>query len=387
MPTKPTKPRASRKAEGVNGAGPSSGQRRSAPKATRAKPRARPLAAKSRGSKALPHWEVLGVSDAREIAKEEIDWVIPDVLSSTEKVMIAGPPKQLKTWLSLHVSRCCVLQEPLFGNRLWTPAESQPVLFVQEEGARQRWASRVARTFPGTDEVPNFKYVHRGRFDLTNDQFVDQVIADAEDHESRMIILDPYQRMIPGIDENSSGDTGPAWDAIHEIASETGAAVIVLHHTRKDSGVSIDAIRGSIRAAGEVDLLIIMRKTSNGVLEVNLDGRELRDPEGEDDGNLRVTYGEPPWRMHHEGHTGKKKERTVQEMAGEVLAVAESWLTVEDVRLEVLRISGRATLSKQAVQDALNLLETSDPKRAQKREIKGGRGAYDWARLGMSARR
>lgn len=68
---------------------------------------------------------------------------------------------------------------------------------------------------------------------------------------------------------------------------------MLLHRTREDAGVSIDAIRGSIRMAGEVDLLLIMRKVQRGALEVNIDGRELVRPDLED-GNLCITYDEPP---------------------------------------------------------------------------------------------
>src|SRR5437588_3919968 len=105
--------------------------------------------------------------------------------------------------------------------------------------------------------------------------------------------------------ENDAAETGPAWDAVHRLASDTGAAVVVLHHTRKDADLSIDALRGSSRMAGEVDLLVVMRKLRKGQLEVNIDGREFVRPDFEE-GNLAVVYGEPPWQMRHDGFTQPK---------------------------------------------------------------------------------
>ena len=330
-----------------------------------------------RNGPTMGRWEVLGVADARRIAQEPVDWVIPELLVGKEKVLIAGPPKQMKTWMSLHLSRCITLCEPVFGDELWTPGAAQPVLFVQEEGARQRWATRIDRTFADDPDDTPFRYVHRGGFDLSNPDCVKRLIDDALGVGARVVFLDPWQRITPGVKENDSTETGPAWDAVHRISEETGAATALLHHTRKDAGVTIDAIRGSIRMAGEVDLLIIMRKSSKGWLELNIDGRELDRPDFEE-GNLKVMYGEPPHQMRHEGFVaGKKDQRTVREGVQAVLATGDGWLEAEEIRTKVMAIQDR-DVTKQSVQNALNVLKEKE--HIKSRPTKANPQRLEWRR-------
>jgi hypothetical protein len=316
---------------------------------------------------------VLTVADATRIAGEPVDEVVPNLLAAGEKVIVAGPPKQLKTWFALHFARCVAAGEPVLNDELWRP-DPQPVLFVQEEGARQRWASRVQRTFGDVPKVP-FRYIHRERFSLANREHIAQLAYVANQIAARVIIVDPWQRVTAGIKENDAAETGPAWDAVHNLASDTNAAVVVLHHTRKDGDLSIDALRGSSRMAGEVDLLVVMKKVADGQLQVNIDGREYVRPDF-DEGNLVVMYDEPPWRMRHEGfaQTGK---RTVKETALTVLTAARGhYLSVDDIHGRIQAALGR-TCSKESVRVALNRLLDDD--KVVNSRAKGHRQALEWA--------
>ena len=193
--------------------------------------------------------ELLTLQDALVAAAEEVDWLVPDLLAAGEKVVIAGPPKSLKTWLALHLLRSVAVGEPVLGDQAWSVENTAPVLFVQEEGSKQRWAQRIAATFEGATDAPFF-YTHRGGFSLLRPKHVDWVVENALRTEARLIVIDPWQRVTPGIKENDASDSGRAWDAVHRIASETGAAVVVVHHANKGGGEpSMDSIRGSSRMA------------------------------------------------------------------------------------------------------------------------------------------
>ena len=327
------------------------------------------------GSAALPDWEVCGINDARRIAAQPVDWVIPHLLAAGEKAVIAGPPKQLKTWLALHLARSSAMAEPVFGSKLWQPTSAQSVLFVQEEGASQRWAHRVERTFADAQDNTRFRYVHRGRMDLSNPYMVRKLIDTAKSLSARLIVLDPWQRITPGVKENDATETGPAWQAVHDIAGETDAAVILLHHTRKDGGVTMDAIRGSIRMAGEVDLLVIMRKKAGGVLDVNVDGREYVQPDSAD-GNLQVTYDiEKPWEMDNDGFVAADaKGNSVSGAVLMVLSTADGWLSTEKIQTRVEAVLGRA-VQRQGVTRTLRDLGHKVQSRPDKRHKQG----KEWA--------
>lgn len=312
------------------------------------------------------------MADARVLAAEELDEVIPGgLLVAGEKVVIAGPPKQLKTWLALHWARCISCGEPIFGEEAWTP-ERQPVLFVQEEGAGQRWARRIAATFEDTDNPP-FYYRHRARFQLEDLHEVEWLIDAAIDLKIRAIFIDPWQRVTAGMNENDTGETGPAWDAVHRIATETDAVVTILHHTRKDAGLSLDAIRGSSRMAGEADMLLVMKKTAEGKLEINLDGREY---ERSKSGNLIVAYDEPPSRtMRHDGYAATSQVST-QDATLSVLLAAGGYVGVSAL-VALVEASG-VSVSRQSVQVTLNKLAANG--KVDSRPVRGGHHkAIEWA--------
>lgn len=316
---------------------------------------------------------VLTVADAKRVAEEPLDEVIPSgVLVAGEKVVIAGPPKQLKTWLALHWSRCIACGEPVFGEPSWTP-EPQPVLFVQEEGQTQRWARRIAATFEDVDVAP-FYYRHRKRFQLEDRADLEWLMDAAASLRARVIFIDPWQRVTAGMNENDTGETGPAWDAVHEIATETNAVVVILHHTRKDAGLSIDAIRGSSRMAGEADMLVVMRKTADGNLEINLDGREYERSKA---GNLIVSYDEPPSRtMRHDGYAQTESRTSAQDAALGVLLAAGRGRYVPTARVvELVTAALGRDITKKSVLVALHKLAALE--RVDGRPVKRGQ-ALEW---------
>src|SRR4051794_39051390 len=116
---------------------------------------------------------------------------------------------------------------------------------------------RVMLVFTGIDEGahedPSVRF--RAAFNLLDPAQVKQLIDHVREERIDLVILDPFQRITPGIDENSNSDMRRAWDAMNLIVVECPqAAVIVVMHTRKGDDLSFDATRGAVISAGEVDL-------------------------------------------------------------------------------------------------------------------------------------
>lgn len=299
---------------------------------------------------------LMSLAEAFVIAQEEVDWVVPELLAAGEKAIVAGPPKSMKTWLVLHLMWCIACGEAVLGEDAWKVPTAQPVLIVQEEGSPQRWALRLATVFENVPTAPLY-YVHRAGFSLINEKDVDWLIEQSLLTKSRLVVIDPWQRVTPGVKENDAADTGPAWDAIHRIARETNAAVVVLHHAGKGEGPpSMDMIRGSSRMAGEVDLILVMKKKERGTLEVFLDGRDLvRDDDG---GNLEVAYeGDRPHLMRSNGFkvTLKPEKRRTRDAVIEAMRGANAPLSTAQVVTAVNEALPKGR-SRQSVDRDLHLL-------------------------------
>jgi predicted NBD/HSP70 family sugar kinase len=133
--------------------------------------------------------------------------------------------------------------------------------------------------------------------------------------------------------------------------------VVVVHHANKGGGEpNMDSIRGSSRMAGEVDLIVVVRKKERGQLEVFLDGRDLvRDDDG---GNLAVEYeGDHPHRMRAVGFAVNAQgvEGATRPAVLKVLGRASERLSTSDVRVAVAEQLGE-TRTRQAVTQELQAL-------------------------------
>lgn len=91
--------------------------------------------------------KVLTLEDAFAEAEKPINWIIPELLAKGEKAVVAGPPKNYKTWFLLHLTRCIACAEPVLGQENWKPDEPQGVLIIEEEGAHPRWGRRLKAVF------------------------------------------------------------------------------------------------------------------------------------------------------------------------------------------------------------------------------------------------
>ena len=312
------------------------------------------LEEKSKGG-AAARFEMRSLRDAEAVAAKPIDWIVPDLVAAGEKIVIAGPPKSFKTWFALHLGRAVALGEAVLGEESWKASGPQPVIYVQEEGNPQRWAKRLVSTFDGSNSAP-FYYAHRPGLSLLNGEHLEELSAQVIERRARLILLDPYQRVTPGVKENDASDSGPAWDAIHELARSTGAAVVVVHHSRKDTGPTMDAIRGTSRIAGEVDLMAVLKKVSDGRLEMYLDGRDLVRPT-DYDGNLEIAYDpEQPHDMRVAGSLRVKGvANTTLPVITSALADADEPLSTSEIKKRVEDQMG-GKRSRQRIASLLDVL-------------------------------
>lgn len=220
--------------------------------------------------------QFLSVKDMEEVAKQEVDWLIPDLIAPGDKIILAAPQKSLKSYLALDLTRCLVEGMPFLKRPEWTPERTVKVGFVQEEGAPSLWARRIhmLRITDNTDAI----FSHRRGFRFTDEAYVDEVIASAREQKLDMLIFDPLQRMMPGLDANSDTDTGVVWDAVFRIQQALPHIVVmIVHHANKTSRLTWESIRGSSRHAGEVDLGMFLERhpMEDNTLRMWLDGRDI----------------------------------------------------------------------------------------------------------------
>ncbi len=217
-----------------------------------------------------PEKVLLSLEDMVRRADEEIPWIVEGLLAVGDKVVLAGPQKSLKTFFALDLARAIAVGEDFLG---WPVPAPKGVLFIEEEGSPVQFARRVKTVFSGVDGVPIW-WTHRAGVKLDHPTWTEHLARLLDEVSPDIIILDPLQRLHSKI-EDASWEMGEVWDAVHDLA-RAGRAVLVVHHFAKRATVSQgwDALRGSGRTAGEVDVGIFLQRDGQEV-RLAIDGRDL----------------------------------------------------------------------------------------------------------------
>lgn len=219
----------------------------------------------------LTHAEMMAAAD------ETVEYDIPDLVSPGEKGVIAGPAKARKTFIALDMVRSLRRCTPFMAVAAWTPSAAKRVMYLGEEGVKQKFARRVrALGIPRDDDGLVWK--HRTQFNLLSEARVTALIEELRAHRTDVLFIDPFQRVSGGVDENSAQETGPVWDAIARIQGVLPRLTVwVIFHAGKDGdrALTLDAIRGSSRHSGELDVALIVKKEDEEHSLVTVEGRDL----------------------------------------------------------------------------------------------------------------
>jgi hypothetical protein len=164
--------------------------------------------------------------------------------------MIYGSAGSLKSWLAMEITR----QAALTGTS---------TVYVLEEGMPCFMQGRLA----GLGIGPRTFFAMRRGFIVHDRQKLDALIAYAKSVNAGLIVLDPLSDMNEK-DENVREEMLEVRRALARLADETGACVLVVHHSSKsggrqgkfDLGSDMANARGSGVLQGAVDLMFELRR-------------------------------------------------------------------------------------------------------------------------------
>lgn len=196
----------------------------------------------------------IGVADFFATCKDQIEWLLEPYVCKGGFTLVQGAPKCGKTWLVAWIAACVAAR----GGR---------VLFVEEEGAAEVLRDRL-RPFVGDGAAHNSNLLvaFRKRIKLDLTKSVEALIAEVRRTGAALVVLDPFIAL-HSKREKESDEMAMVLDSIRQLITETGCAVLLVHHTRKgdswNKGSTADAssedARGSGSIIGDVDHVIAVR--------------------------------------------------------------------------------------------------------------------------------
>lgn len=146
-------------------------------------------------------------------------------------------------------------KDEFLGEKLFSHGK---VLYIDEENPEDVVFHRLSCLGLTSTGVSNIHYYHRQHIRL--DRGIDNLLDDALVIQPKLIVIDSLTR-VHNQDENNAGAMNGLFnEGIIPLARETGAAVLVLHHTNKsDSNSSYTRTRGSSDIGAAIDTGIDIR--------------------------------------------------------------------------------------------------------------------------------
>lgn len=243
---------------------------------------------------------MLPVSAAHELEDrgDANRWLIETLWSRAGVGILGGAPKCCKSWLGLEMAVAVSSGAPCLGEL--AVRDAGPALVFMAEDALDDVKRRLAGIcrHRGVDlaQLPlHVITAHTVRLDVERDQ---QLLAETVRHyQPRFLLLDPFVRL-HRIDENNAGSVSPLLGYLRGLQREFDTAIMVTHHSRKNSSKATHAgqgLRGSgdLHAWGSSNLYI--RRSGAKRLKLAIEHRAAPEPDplmlalvGDPDAHLEI---------------------------------------------------------------------------------------------------
>ncbi|EKS3671557.1 AAA family ATPase [Salmonella enterica] len=194
----------------------------------------------------------------------QMDYTIKAYLPANSLCSIYGPSGSYKSFLA--VSWACHIAAGL----QWSARSvaSGSALYVVGEGGLgvPRRVRAWERTYNDDKRLTNLYLVNRPVFPVRSDEVAEVILAAKQVEATtgqpvRLIVIDTLARCFGGNDENDARDMGAFIEGCDTIKRETGATLLVVHHSGKDEG---KGARGSSAFRAALDAEFNVRREGAG---------------------------------------------------------------------------------------------------------------------------
>jgi hypothetical protein len=190
------------------------------------------------------------LADDRDIGP---GYAIKGVLQRASYAEVFGAPGEGKTFIALDMAYAVASGLPWMGRKV----HAGPVLYLAYEGqgGLKKRAKALLQKY-GAKPVP--LYVESAAFnlrELAGRAALGAVLATLPE-KPVLVVIDTLARALMGGDENSAQDVGSFNTAVAALIANTGACVMIVHHSGKDKSKGArgsSALQGAIDTEIEVD--------------------------------------------------------------------------------------------------------------------------------------
>jgi hypothetical protein len=209
---------------------------------TKSAPSSTPQVCEPSGPKPFPIRHVAEVEQA-----PEQPWMIERLWFASGVGILGGQPKLGKTFVAAELAMTVAGAGSAFGR--YRAQLSGPVLFYgPEDGSpalRRRFEDLATQHDRALAELPIY-LLDVAQLGLDRRPDLLRMRATIEQCRPRLLVLDPFVRLVANTDENSAGEVSTVLGSLRTIQRDYDVAVLLVHHTRKSPAARPgQALRGS----------------------------------------------------------------------------------------------------------------------------------------------
>jgi hypothetical protein len=252
-----------------------------------------------------------------EPRSSERRWLVNELFASASVGLLGGPPKAFKTWVAAELALAVATGTPAFG-RFAVP-DPGPVLFFGAEDPlpdlRTRFDSIARARRIDLAKVP-LLLLDIAQLRLDDASHLDRLRHTVALHKPRLLVLDPFVRLVAGLDENSARDVSAVLGALRTLQRERNVTILLVHHMRKSPAAHpAQQLRGSGDFSAWLDSgLYLTRHGDDRVLVV-----EHRSAPAPSPFRLRLVPGDTPHLAIHDSEGGDASPSAVDPLQARVV--------------------------------------------------------------------
>lgn len=204
-----------------------------------------------------PPVPVYSMPELAAMQPEAIDWVLPNYLAAGDVGSLEGPPKIGKTTVARELAVAVATGTSFIG----LAVKRGPVLYCSEERAG---TVREGFMRAGGLEVADLHVMLlHDAWRLNWAERVEEITEHCRRLGIVFVVEDTLSKWagLVGEMEQSSGAAMEVMGPLQRLAA-TGVAILVIRHERKSGGATGEAGRGSSAFAGDLDVILSLRKVT-----------------------------------------------------------------------------------------------------------------------------
>ncbi len=182
----------------------------------------------------------------------EPDWILEDLLPAGSLACLAAKPKVGKTTIIYELAVNVATGRPFLGRK----TKQGGVLILAMEEHRREVKRRLRNL--GAEQHETI-HIHTGPLTDSPDT-LHALQAYIAQHSIVLAVFDTLNAFWSVSEENDAGAVTQAVKPLLQLARETGAAVLLIHHARKSEGEHGDEIRGSGALFSLLDVALILKR-------------------------------------------------------------------------------------------------------------------------------